>query len=130
MKKLLIILGTVLISTVSLKSQEISFEKEKINYGTIESGSNGYRDIVFTNIGKDPLIITSVVGVCGCTTTIEDGKPGWPTDPILFQEKGVIKVKYDTKREGKFAKIITIHSNNLSGDKQVLIYGEVLPKKN
>lgn len=130
MKKLLIILGTVLISTVSMKSQQILFEKERFNYGKIEHNSDGRREIVITNIGTQPLFIKSVVGQCGCTTAMDGDVPGWPTEPILPNGKGIIKFKYDTKREGRFDKLITIHSNDILGDRTFYIYGDVLPKKN
>lgn len=130
MKKTLIILGTVLLSTVSMKSQQISFEKERVNYGKVEYNSDGRRELVFTNVGNLPLLITSVVGQCGCTATIENGVPGWPTEPILPNEKGVIKFKYDTKRLGRFDKMITIHSNDVLGGRTIYIYGDVLPEKN
>lgn len=130
MKKLLIILGTVLISTVSVKSQQILFEKERVNYGKIEYNSDGHREIVITNVGTQPLFIKDVVGQCGCTTAMEGSIPGWPLEPILPNEKAIIKFKYDTKREGRFDKLITIHSNDILGDRTFYIYGDVLPKKN
>lgn len=130
MKKLLIILGAVLISTATMNSQKISFEKERVNYGKIEYDSDGHREIVITNVGTQPLFIKDVVGQCGCTTAMEGGIPGWPIEPILPNGKGIIKFKYDTKREGRFDKLITIHSNDILGDRTFYIYGDVLPKKN
>ena len=130
MKKTILILTTVILSTVSMKSQQISLEKDRLNYGTIEYGSDGFRDIVVTNVGTQPLFIKDVIGQCGCTSAIENGIPGWPLEPILPNRKGIIRVKYDTKREGRFDKMITIYSNDITGNKVVYIYGDVLPKKN
>lgn len=128
MKTLFLILGTVL-STITMNSQEISLENDKINYGEIQYGDDGHRDFVITNIGTEPLLINNVVGQCGCTTAFENGKPGWPTEPIRPNGKGIIKINYDTKRVGKFNKMITISSNDLKGEKKIFIYGNVLPKK-
>jgi len=129
MKKIFLILGTVLLSTGIMKSQEILLENDKINYGDINYGDDGHRDFVITNIGTEPLLINNVIGQCGCTSSIENGKPGWPIEPIRPNGKGIIKINYDTKRVGKFNKMITINSNDLKGEKKIFIYGNVLPQK-
>lgn len=98
---------------------EISFETEVIDYGTIDQGANGERVFVFTNTGKEPLIITNTKGSCGCTV------PTRPTDPIAPGEKGEIKVKYDTKRVGPFTKTVTVSSNATTGTKILKIKGVV-----
>lgn len=127
MRKIILTIVTVLFS-VSMKSQQISLEKNRIDYGIIQLGSDGSKEVNFTNIGTVPLIIKNVIGQCGCTSTMENNSPGWTTTPILPNEKGVIKFKYDTKRLGKFNKIITIQSNDILGDKVICIYGEVIEK--
>jgi hypothetical protein len=106
----------------------MKFESEVIDYGTIDYDANGIREFKFTNTGKSPLTITSVVGECGCTATTIDGKPGWPIEPILPGKSGVIRVKYDTKREGRFEKNVTITSNSKFATKKVRIKGEIKPK--
>jgi hypothetical protein len=107
---------------------DIKFETEVLDYGVIEYDANGLREFKFTNTGKSPLTITSVSGECGCTVTTIDGKPGWPTEPILPGKSGVIKIKYDTKREGRFEKNVTVTSNAKFATKKVRIKGEVKPK--
>ncbi len=141
MKKFLSILVAILGINLSLGAQsesvipnmdpnapDIKFETEVLDYGLIEYDSNGFREFKFTNTGKTPLTITSVSGECGCTTTSFEGKPGWPTEPILPGKSGVIRVKYDTKREGKFEKNITVTSNAKFSSKRVRIKGEVKTK--
>jgi hypothetical protein len=107
---------------------DIKFESEVIDFGTIDYDANGLREFKFTNVGKSPLTITSVAGECGCTATTIDGKPGWPTEPILPGKSGVIKVKYDTKREGRFEKNVTVTSNSKFSTKKVRIKGEIKAK--
>lgn len=107
---------------------EIKFESEVIDYGTIDYDANGLREFKFTNAGKTPLTITSVTGECGCTATTIDGKPGWPQEPILPGKSGVIKVKYDTKREGRFEKNVTVTSNSKLSSIKVRIKGEIKAK--
>lgn len=125
MKKLLFALSFVMAATFAMaqdsnpNAPEISFEKETINYGTIDQGADGQREFVFTNTGKEPLIITHAKGSCGCTV------PTWPREPIAPGEQGVIKVKYDTKRVGPFTKSVTINSNAKTATKVVHIKGVV-----
>lgn len=98
---------------------QISFEKETIDYGTIEKGANGQREFKFSNTGKEPLIITNAKGSCGCTV------PSWPKQPIAPGEEGVIKVKYDTKRVGPINKSVTVHTNAPNSTKVLRIKGRV-----
>ena len=92
--------------STQLSAQTISFDTEKIDYGTIAQGSNGERYFSFTNTGTAPLIIHNAQKSCGCTV------PTWPKEPILPGEKAKIKVKYDTNRLGSFTKYVTITSND------------------
>lgn len=100
------ILLLCLFATSNLSAQEITFETQKINYGTITQGANGERYFSFTNTGDVPLIIQNAQKSCGCTV------PTWPKEPILPGEKSKIKVKYDTNRLGNFTKYVTITSND------------------
>lgn len=107
---------------------EMKFESEIIDFGSLEFDANGIREFKFTNTGKSPLTITAVTAECGCTTTTIDGKQGWPAEPILPGKSGVIKIKYDTKRVGRFEKNITISSNGKFASKKVKIKGEIKAK--
>lgn len=108
---------------------DIKFETEIIDYGVIPYDSDGLREFKFKNVGKSPLTITNVQGECGCTATTIDGKPGWPQEPILPGKSGSIKVKYDTKRTGRFEKNITVTSNAKYPVMKLKIKGEVKPKE-
>jgi len=116
------------IPSMDPNAPEMKFETEVIDYGVVDYDANGLREFKFTNTGKSPLTITSVQGECGCTATTIDGKPGWPQEPILPGKSGVIKVKYDTKREGRFEKNVTITSNAKYASKKVKIKGEIKAK--
>jgi hypothetical protein len=107
---------------------DMKFESEIVDFGSVEWDGNGIREFKFTNVGKSPLTITAVTAECGCTTTTIDGKPGWPSEPILPGKSGVIKIKYDTKRVGRFEKNITITSNAKYASKKVKIKGEIKAK--
>lgn len=104
---------------------EMKFETMTMDYGTIEQNSEPYREFNFTNVGDEPLQITNAKGSCGCTV------PEWPKEPIFPGESDVIKVRYDTKRIGKFAKTITLTTNSkadnaANGTLKLTIKGEVL----
>ena len=109
----------ILFISFSLNAQKFKFEKETINYGKIDKGSNGERTFVFTNVGDAPLIIKNIQSSCGCTV------PKKPEKPIMPGEKGEIKVSYDTKRVGGFSKSITIFSNAKNARKVIKIKGLV-----
>jgi hypothetical protein len=116
-----VVFTLIFIGLLSLSSnaQEFKFEKEIINYGKIPKGDNGERTFVFTNIGDKPLIINNIRSSCGCTV------PKKPEGPIMPGKKGEIKVSYDTKRLGGFAKAITIFSNAKNSKKVIKIRGNV-----
>ena len=102
-------------------ASQLTFEKTTHDFGVISNGADGTYEFVFTNTGKEPLIITNAKGSCGCTV------PEWPKQPIPPNASDVIKVKYDTKRTGKFQKSITISSNAETPTTVIFIKGEVLP---
>ncbi|MFY9310199.1 MAG: DUF1573 domain-containing protein [Bacteroidia bacterium] len=134
MKKTILSIGLMLCVAIGAKAQETTtpnpvnpnapkfkFETEVLDYGTIEHNADGNREFKFTNIGKEPLIISNAVGSCGCTT------PNWPKEPIKPGGTGVIKVKYATDRIGAFEKTITLTSNADTPTKVIKIKGVVNP---
>lgn len=101
---------------------KIEFMKETHDYGTVKNGGDGSCTFEFKNTGSEPLIISNAKGSCGCTV------PDWPKEPIAPGAKGVIKVKYDTKRSGPINKSVTITSNAVNEPTKVIrIKGNVLP---
>ncbi len=102
-----------------------NFEKETHDFGELEEGPRYDHEFKFTNVGKEPLIITGVKASCGCTT------PEWPKEPVMPGEEASIKVIYNTKgRLNKFNKAITITSNSITPTKRLYIKGNVFKGKN
>ena len=102
---------------------KIEFNKETHDYGEVKYGGNGTCTFTFTNTGTEPLVISNARGSCGCTV------PEWPKNPIAPGEKGVITVRYDTKRPGAINKTVTIQSNASNTPTFILkIKGNVGPK--
>ncbi len=136
MKRLTLLLG-LLIACVTLsfaqdeKTQEakqvegpaIEFESKVLDYGIIEHQSNGKRKFMFTNVGTEPVVIKSAKGSCGCTV------PKKPEEPIMPGEKGEIEVSYDTNRQGKFTKTVTLTTNTPDERIVLTIKGEVRKKE-
>jgi len=125
MKKLIATFTLALFAVVSFAQTKttapvIEFEKEVHDYGTIQQNGDGSYDFLFTNTGKEPLVISNCKGSCGCTV------PSWPNEPIAPGATGVIKVKYDTKRLGQFQKSVTITSNSETPTKVIKIKGNVV----
>lgn len=84
---------------------QIKYETALLDYGQVLEGSEGKREIHFTNIGSEPLIIiNAVTGDGGSMAT-------FPKEPIAPGKNGIIIFYYDTKRVGKFEKCISISSN-------------------
>jgi Protein of unknown function (DUF1573) len=132
MKKAIFTLGLFVCAAIGANAQDTAtpnptnpnapkfkFETEVLDYGTIENGADGNREFKFTNVGKEPLIITNAAGSCGCTT------PDWPKEPIKPGAAAVIKVHYDTKRTGSFEKTVTLTSNASEPSKVIKIKGNV-----
>ncbi len=101
------------------KTPEITFENTEHDFGNMEYRGDGTCEFVFKNTGKEPLILTNVKSSCGCTV------PTWTKEPIKKGKTGTIKVKYDTKRQGKFQKYITVQSNAVNTPVRLLIKGNV-----
>ncbi|MBS1652321.1 MAG: DUF1573 domain-containing protein [Bacteroidetes bacterium] len=97
-------------------------DKMEHNYGNIKQGDNGECTFKFTNTGKEPLVITSCMGSCGCTV------PKCPAEPVLPGKTAEIHVKYDTNRVGGIYKTVTVNSNNKNGVVTLTIKGNVEAK--
>ncbi len=115
----------LLFSSFQLKAQEnealaeMMFKDTLHIFGKIWYQANAEYEFVFKNTGKSPLIIKDVKSSCGCTV------PEWSKKPVLPKEKGIIKVKYDTKRIGEFYKIITVYSNAKNSPVKLYVQGNV-----
>ena len=62
---------------------DMKFTVEEYNFGTIKQGEHVTYDFSFENTGKEPLIISSAQGSCGCTV------PQWPKEPITKGSKEI-----------------------------------------
>lgn len=99
---------------------EFKFDVEVYDFGTIKQGESVNYDFNFTNVGKDPLIISEAHGSCGCTV------PVWPKEPVKKGDKAQIKVTFNsTGKMGMQDKTVTITSNAKGGQKILHLKGNV-----
>ncbi|HPS63912.1 MAG TPA: DUF1573 domain-containing protein [Bacteroidales bacterium] len=101
---------------------EIQFDKTVHDYGTIVQGGDGTCEFKFTNVGKEPLILSRPQSSCGCTV------PTWPQEPVLPGKSDVIKVTYNTNNVGTINKTVTVTSNAKTNRVVLQIKGTVTPK--
>ncbi|HEX5742386.1 MAG TPA: DUF1573 domain-containing protein [Flavobacteriaceae bacterium] len=101
----------------------ISFDKTEHDFGTINEGDVVETTFEVTNTGKVDLVITDAFATCGCTV------PEWPKEPIKPNEKGILKVSFDSNgKPNKQSKTITIVANTENGQETVTISTFVTPK--
>jgi hypothetical protein len=98
----------------------MTFEKTVHDYGTINKGADAAYEFVFTNTGKEPLILSRPRSNCGCTV------PQWPQQPIMPGQSDKIKVTYDSNRLGAINKQVTVMSNATNSPIVLQIKGSVV----
>lgn len=99
---------------------EFKFNEEVHDFGKIPQGKPVTTEFVFTNIGIEPLILTSVQPTCGCTVA------DYTKAPVKKGEKGVIKITYNAAVPAPFSKAVTVTSNAKTPQKTLIIKGEVV----
>ncbi|HBG69440.1 MAG: hypothetical protein A2W93_15310 [Bacteroidetes bacterium GWF2_43_63] len=98
----------------------ISFEKLTHDFGSISKGTPISYDFVFTNTGKQPLLLSEPRSSCGCTV------PSYPKEPIMPGQKKSIKITFDAEKEGDFSKQVNILSNAENSPVVIVIKGKVI----
>jgi len=107
-------------AAVNPSAGEFKFNEEEYNFGTIKQGESVTHEFTFVNSGKEPIIITSAQGSCGCTV------PVYPKEPIAKGEKAIIKVTFNSAgKMGMQDKTVTIQSNAKTNPKVIHIKGNV-----
>ena len=98
------------------------FDTYDFDFGEINQDTENEKVFAFTNTGKEPLVITSAKGSCGCTV------PEYPKHPIEPGESGEIKVVYSPgKQKFQQTKSVTITANTDPETTVLKIYANVIP---
>ena len=98
------------------------FDTYDYDFGDVKQDTENEKIFTFTNTGKEPLVITSAKGSCGCTV------PKYPKEPIEPGATGEIKVVYSPgKQQYKQSKTVTITANTDPETTVLKIYANVIP---
>lgn len=129
MRKYLLLTAILMMVTAGFAEEqtkgkgEMKFEHTRHNFGIFaQDTAIVTHQFIFTNVGKEPLIIHQATASCGCTV------PEYTLEPIMPGEKGKITVTYNGKnrRPGVFRKSITIHNNGKQTPIRIYIEGEMI----
>jgi ABC-type amino acid transport substrate-binding protein len=128
MKKILMICAVLIGFAFTASAQdnqkaEFKFIEEKHDFGKIPQGTPVTTVFEFTNIGQEPLILTTVQPTCGCT--IAD----FTKTPVKSGDKGKITITYNAAYAAPFSKTIVVKSNAKTPEKYLVIVGEVVAKQ-
>jgi len=91
--------------TPQLNKSAVKFKELVYNFKTVEFNSDVSHSFIFTNTSNGPVSISRVTPSCGCTTT------DYTKGPIMPGKTGSVSIKYDSSREGYFAKTVTVVIN-------------------
>ncbi len=127
MKYLFSVLLLLVLSATSFAQAgpKFKFTNETHEFGQLKEGEQALCEFTFVNVGNEPLIIDGVSASCGCTV------PSFNHEPVLPNQRGTIKVKFDTNgKNGAFTKSVYIKSNVPSNREkyELFIKGTVSPK--
>ncbi|MBK7382660.1 MAG: DUF1573 domain-containing protein [Flavobacteriales bacterium] len=100
----------------------MTFGKYEHDFGTVKQDTKNKYVFVFTNTGKEPLIIESATGSCGCTV------PSYPKAPIAPGATGQIEVEYSPgKQENAQQKTVKVVANTEPKETELRIKAFVTP---
>ena len=101
----------------------MQFEEQSFDFGSIKEGEKVEHVFKFKNTGKNPLIIQSARGSCGCTV------PEYPREPIPPGGTGQMLVKFDSEgKKGNQEKHVTITANTIPAESRISIKAAVIDK--
>ncbi len=120
---LLTLFACILLKSTSFAQGELKFKTDNHDFGTVEEGTQAMYKFEFTNVGKEPVIVSNVQASCGCTT------PSWTKEPVMPGKTGEITASYNSSgRPGAFNKTITVTSNASNPTQVLTLKGVVNPK--
>ncbi len=93
----------------------------KFDFGTVWEGTEAKKNFTVKNVGDAPLTV-SVRSSCGCTLVTH------PKSPLNPGESDTIEISYDTGREGRAQKRVTVLTNDPRKSTQIIkVEGHVKP---
>jgi len=89
----------------SANDSKIDFIKSIHKGETEKKGSVGSCRFIFKNTGNQPIILSNVTSYCSCMV------PGWPKDPVMPGNSGVLEVVYNSRKTGSITKTVRVIAN-------------------
>lgn len=89
----------------SQNAGKVEWLDRQITTGNVPFGAPVSREFRVKNISSENLIILQVKSSCHCTVT------EWDHNPIAPGHTGLIKVTYDSQKEGDFYRIVSVITN-------------------
>ncbi|MDO4820002.1 MAG: DUF1573 domain-containing protein [Prevotella sp.] len=126
MKKVVLFIFAMMLTSIVMAQAEIKFEKLTYDFGQFSEATPVQTcTFTYTNTGNKPLIINQAIASCGCTV------PEYTKEAVQPGEKGTIKVTYNGRGKfpGHFKKSITIRSNAKSEMVRLYIEGNMEESK-
>ncbi len=124
MKKIFITLLAFTVSAVAIAQKKVAevaqFKSETIDLGKIKVGNPTTAIFSVTNVSKEPLIIETANGTCGCTIG------NYTKAPIASGKKGEVTATYNAAAVGVFTKQLSVKFAGVDELKSITITGEVL----
>jgi hypothetical protein len=104
---------------VNPNAGEFKWVEETHDFGTIPQNVPVKNKFMFTNTGKEPIIISNVQKTCGCTVT------DWTKEPIMPGQTGFVMAEFNAAKEGPFTKAITVQSDSKTPSVKLYFKGTV-----
>jgi hypothetical protein len=98
----------------------IVWKAETIDVGEIPQGAPKAIVYEFKNTGKTAVVITNVVGSCGCTAT------DYTKEPVLPGKSAKVTATYNAANKGAFTKTVTVTTNAETAPKILTLKGTVI----
>lgn len=89
----------------SQNAGKVEWLDRQIAVGNVAFGQPVSREFRVKNISSENLIILQVKSTCHCTVA------EWQQNPIAPGHTGVIKITYDSQKEGDFYRIVSVSTN-------------------
>lgn len=89
----------------SQNAGKVEWLDRQITTGNVPFGAPVTGEFKFKNISTENLLILQVKSSCHCTVT------DWDRSPVAPGQTGVIKVSYDSQKEGDFYRIVSVLTN-------------------
>ncbi|WP_264534693.1 DUF1573 domain-containing protein [Flavobacterium sp. N1736] len=104
----------------AITASTLVWKAETVDVGEIPQGTPKAIVYEFKNTGKTAVVITNVVGSCGCTAT------DYTKEPILPGKSAKITATYNAANKGAFAKTVTVTTSAEATPKTLTLKGTVI----